>query len=72
MADVLVNEKEVERYLNIQKNKSKKGDIIDIIVAEDLLEKLPSIVNKYGFSIVDGDNIEARLVRIVLEFRQLF
>ncbi len=72
MADVLVNEKEVERYLSIQKDKSKKGDTIEITVSEDLLEKLPSIANKYGFSIIDGDNIKEGLVRIVLEFRQLF
>ncbi|MDT7860906.1 MAG: hypothetical protein RRA45_01635 [Saccharolobus sp.] len=73
MVDILVNKKDVEVFLSKQRDKCKIGDLIEIVVLERVLEELPHIASKYGFSIIDGENLEGEVIKIKLEFRhQLF
>ncbi|AKA73376.1 hypothetical protein SULI_05075 [Saccharolobus solfataricus] len=72
MVDILNSTKDVETFLSKQKDKCKLGDIVTFVTTEDTLESIPFIASKYGFSMVDGENLEEDLIMIKLEFRQIF
>ncbi|QGA55145.1 hypothetical protein GFS03_11460 [Sulfolobus sp. E5-1-F] len=72
MVDVLNNKKDVEIFLSKQRDKCKLGDTITLVITENILEDIPFIASKYGFSMIDGDNMEGDLIMIKLEFRQIF
>ncbi|WP_338599423.1 hypothetical protein V6M85_09905 [Sulfolobus tengchongensis] len=72
MVEVLSSKKDVEVFLSKNKDKCKIGDIIDIVISESVLEDIPTIVSKYGFSMIDGENIGEDVIKVRLEFRQIF
>ncbi|ACP38837.1 hypothetical protein [Saccharolobus islandicus] len=72
MVDVLNTKKDVEVFLSKQREKCKLGDVITVVITENTLEDIPFIASKYGFSMIDGENLEGDLIMIKLEFRQIF
>ncbi|MEM0363711.1 MAG: hypothetical protein QXH75_07935 [Sulfolobaceae archaeon] len=72
MSEVFNNIKQVEEFLSRQQTKCKQGEIINVIIIEDILEKIPAIASKYNFSVIDGENLENDKILLKLEFRQLF
>lgn len=60
---------EVEKYLADSKKICKLGDKIGIIVGENIVEQVPSLAIKHGFAIIDGEDTEEGMIKILLEYR---
>ncbi|MCY0859561.1 MAG: hypothetical protein OWQ54_03945 [Sulfolobaceae archaeon] len=62
---------EVDEFLADSKKALRIGDTIGIIVSENIVEQVPSIAMKYGFAIIDGEDTEDGMIKLLLEYRHL-
>lgn len=62
MVNVIENDASLKSF--IQENLGKAT--LEVIITENVLEKAPEIVNKYGYSIVDGEDLPNGYFKLTL------
>ncbi|NON62252.1 hypothetical protein [Acidianus sp. RZ1] len=67
MVEVLSNEGELKGFLQKMEDSGVKR--VEIVISEETLEKSPAIAGKYGYAVVDGEDLPGGLYKLTLELR---
>ncbi|ARM74920.1 hypothetical protein [Acidianus manzaensis] len=66
MVNILENKGDLRNF--IQENLGKEK--IEVIISSSVLESSPEIVGKYGYSIIDGEDLPNGYFKLTLEYRK--
>ncbi len=68
MSEILDNEGDLRTFLESQeKLRTQK---LEIVIPEKLLENSPYISKKYGYSIIDGEDLPNGYIKLTLVYRR--
>ncbi|BDC18429.1 hypothetical protein [Acidianus sp. HS-5] len=67
MTEIITNIGDLRDFLEEQENLGVKN--LEIVISENVLERSPEIANKYGYSIIDGEDLPNGYFKLTLEYR---
>jgi hypothetical protein len=67
MSEILDNEGDLSTFLEAQEK--LRAQKIEIVIPEKLLEDSPYISKKYGYSIIDGEDLPNGYIKLTLVYR---
>jgi len=67
MTEIITNIGDLREFLEKQESLGVKN--LEIDISADVLEKSPEIANKYGYSIIDGEDLPSGYFKLTLEYR---
>lgn len=67
MTEVITNVGDFRSFLERQESLGVKN--LEVVVSEEVLEKSPEIANKYGYSIIDSEDLPNGYFKLTLEYR---